>query len=67
MATGVLYRQYDHEAMAEVIKKVATKHVLIAGIKDWLIDYKFGKIIKRIEFPYREYTQQITLYDVSVT
>jgi len=38
---------------------------LIGGIKDWLINYNFGKEIKSIEFPYREFTQKMTIYEVS--
>ena len=64
MTTGTLYQQYDHQQIAKWIKESACKHILIAGIKDWLIDYDFGKIIQQKEFAYRQYIQKVTLYEV---
>jgi hypothetical protein len=65
MTTGTLYQQYDHAKMAEWIKNSASRHVLIAGIKTWLIPYTFGKIIYETEFSYREYAQKVTVYETS--
>ena len=65
ISTGTLYSQYDHKKIAEQIKESATKYIIISGIKDWLIDYDFGKIIYQTEFPYREYTQKLTIYEIS--
>jgi hypothetical protein len=65
VSTGTLYAQYDHEEMAELIKKYAGKHILISGIKDWLIDHDFGQKLKEIEFEYGQYTQRATLYLVA--
>jgi len=65
ISTGTLYQQYDHKAIYDTIIKSATHHILVGGIKDWLINYDFGKEIKTIEFPYREFIQKITLYEVS--
>jgi SAM-dependent methyltransferase len=63
MATGILYQQYDHEKFYKWIMEHSTKHILIAGIKDWLLPYDFdAKVINRAEFKYREFTQQVTLY-----
>ena len=65
ISTGTLYQQYDHEAIYKTIIEAASHHILIGGIKDWLIDYNFGKVIKTIEFPYREFIQKMTLYEIS--
>lgn len=65
VATGVLYQHYHFEEMLEVIKKHATKVVLIAGIKDWLVDTtQLGSLVYEEEFLYREYTQVIKIYEV---
>lgn len=64
VATGVLYQHYHFEEMLEIIKKHATKTILIAGIKDWLVDTtQLGSLVYEEEFPYREYTQVIKIYD----
>lgn len=65
IATGVLYQHYHFEEMLEIIKKHATKVILIAGIKDWLVDTtQLGSLVYEEEFPYREYTQVIKIYEV---
>ncbi len=65
VATGVLYQHYHFEEMLEIIKKHATKVILIAGIKDWLVDTtQLGSLVYEEEFPYREYTQVIKIYEV---
>ncbi len=65
MTTGTLYQQYNHEKIAEWIRRCAYRHVLVAGIKDWLIPYNFGTPIAAKEFQYRQYTQSVILYEVS--
>jgi trans-aconitate methyltransferase len=65
MTTGTLYQQYDHRQFKEWIESCSSKHILIAGIKDWLIHYDFGKIILEKEFSYREYTQRLVIYEIS--
>lgn len=65
MTNGTLYQQYDHRHIAKTIMSCAVKHVLIAGIKSWLIHYDFGKIVHDEEFQYREYTQRLIVYEVS--
>ena len=65
MTTGTLYQQYNHEQIAEWIRRAAYRHVLIAGIKDWLVPYNFGTPIAAKEFQYRQYTQSVILYEVS--
>jgi SAM-dependent methyltransferase len=62
ISTGTLYQQYNHNQIYDWIIASAKNHILIAGIKDWLIDYNFGMELKTLEFKYREYTQKITLY-----
>jgi hypothetical protein len=64
MTTGTLYQQYNHEQIAEWIRRSAYRHVLVAGIKDWLIPYNFGTPIAAKEFQYRQYTQSVILYEV---
>jgi hypothetical protein len=64
MTTGTLYEQYNHEQIAHWIKSSACRHILIAGIKDWLKPYVFGNVITQIEFSYRQFIQSVTLYEV---
>jgi len=62
ISTGTLYQQYNHKQIYDWVIASAKNHILIAGIKDWLVDYDFGMQLKTLEFKYREYTQKITLY-----
>jgi hypothetical protein len=64
VSTGTMYSQYDHEAIHKNIIKNATKHILISGIKEWILPKDFGKLIKQIEFPYFTYTQIASLYSI---
>lgn len=64
LTTGTLYTQYNHTQIADWIRCAASKHILVAGIKDWLIDYSFGKIIHESEFAYRQYTQKVIVYEL---
>lgn len=64
MTTGTLYSQYDHKQIKNWIVESSTKHILVGGIKTWLIDYNFGKIIFEKEFQYREFTQRIIIYEI---
>ena len=65
MTTGTLYPQYNHEQIVNWIKNCSCRHILIGGIKDWLMPYSFGNVIQKIEFPYREFTQSVVLYEIS--
>lgn len=65
MTTGTLYQQYDHKQIYDWVMSASSKHILIAGIKDWLQPYNFGTAMIVREFKYREYIQQVTLYEVS--
>jgi 2-polyprenyl-3-methyl-5-hydroxy-6-metoxy-1,4-benzoquinol methylase len=62
ISTGTLYEQYNHKQIYDWIISCAQHHILIAGIKEWIKPYDFGEKIKEVEFKYRDYTQQITLY-----
>lgn len=64
LTCGTLYKQYDHETIARWLK-TSKKYIVVAGIKDWLIPYDFGNLIFRQEFPYRQYTQQLSIYEVT--
>jgi hypothetical protein len=68
VTTGTLYPQYDHKQIYGWILEAASYHILVAGIKDWLMDYpfeRFCKVIDRKEFPYLNFTQQVTLYQIN--
>jgi hypothetical protein len=63
LATGVLYRQYDNQQVLNWISKHASKIILVAGIKDWLVDLSsLGEPVYVKEFSYREYTQEVRVY-----
>jgi hypothetical protein len=62
ISTGTMYQQYDHNLMYGYIIEAASKHILIAGMKEWIIPKNYGTIINQIEFPYRGLTQIVTLY-----
>jgi hypothetical protein len=64
ITTGTLYSQYDHETINKMILQYAEKYVLVAGIREWLINYSYGKELTTIIFPYREFTQKLTLYEL---
>lgn len=65
ISTGTLYEQYNHSHIASLISESASRHVLIAGIDDWLKPYSFGRVIKEVVFPYRQFKQRITLYEIT--
>lgn len=64
ITTGTLYSQYDHEGINKMILEYADKYVLVGGIQEWLIKYPYGKELTTITFPYREFTQKLTLYEL---
>jgi len=61
VCTGSLYRQYDHQQMIHWINQSASKDIIIAGIKDWLVTLPW-KEQKTETFPYREFEQKLTHY-----
>lgn len=68
IATGVLYKHYNHQHFLDIIKKHGNGTVLLSNIKDWLVDTtELGSPIYEEEYPYREYTQKLQIYDLSTT
>lgn len=65
MSTGTLYQQYDYQLITNWIKNHSNRHILVGGIKEWIIWSDFGKIINEVEFKYRQYTQILRLYEVT--
>lgn len=68
VTTGTLYPQYDHKLIYGWILEAASEHILVAGIKEWLIDYPFDKwckVLNRVEFSYMNFTQVATLYEIN--
>ena len=67
LATGVMYEQYDHVAINQMIHHAASEThgtmIMIAGIKDWLIPYSYGMIHRYYEIPYREYQHVISVWE----
>ena len=64
ISTGTLYQQYDHQSIYQMIMSCASEYILIAGISDWIINKDVGKHIQMSIFPYREFTQKMTLFHV---
>jgi len=67
ISTGTLYKQYDHEAIYKLVMQSASRFILVGGIEDWLIDYDFKRRVQFTVFPYREFTQKLTLYDLEIS
>lgn len=64
IATGVFYKQYDWEEMHEIVKNNATKVIVTSNIKSWEIPLEIDwKQTYYEEFPYREYTQVLRVYE----
>lgn len=64
-ASGILYDWYDWELFDALIKEHASKHVLVSGNQPHLLDIKYGELIDQKIFKYRQYTQEINLYEIS--
>ena len=66
VSTGTLYPQYDHKLIYEWIMEASSHHILIAGIKEWLMPYEFvfANLITEIEFKYLNFTQVARLYQI---
>lgn len=66
VATGVLYHHYDYRKMLEIIARCASHIVLTCNIKSWEVPEAslLGKEILTMEFPYRDWTQKLRLFDV---
>ena len=67
LATGVLYEQYDHAGINKMIHDGSSEthgtKVMVAGIKDWLKPYGFGRRIRHFEILYREYTHVFDVWE----
>jgi|TARA_R110000803_G_scaffold37598_13_gene81125 hypothetical protein len=67
LATGVLYAQYDHVGMDSLIRSASSEShgtiVFVAGIKDWLKPYNYGRLITEYELLYREYDHVIKVWE----
>ncbi len=67
LATGVLYSHYNWSYLFRLIREHAAKYVLTCHIKSWelLAVADIGKQIIEMEFPYRDFTQKLRIFDVS--
>lgn len=64
LATGVLYPQYDWQRFHGWINHHAQRYVLTSSIKDWEIPINCHKQVHEEEYPYREFTQILRIYEV---
>lgn len=66
--TGMLYQQYDYQQFIDWINDHATGIVLTSNIKEWERNMlPANKQIHYEEFPYREFTQALRVYDYALT
>ena len=66
VATGVLYSHYDTYLFMRLIKEHASKYVLVSGIDSWEhpLVKTIGNEIFSARFPYREWHQQLRVFEV---
>lgn len=68
IATGVLYQQYDWQTMTAWILSHANGVVITSHIASWEINQlPKEKLVYETEFPYREYTQHLCVYNFNET
>lgn len=65
LCTGCFYRQYDYEQLHEMVLDHAKGIILTCHIKSWEIPLPMYDPIYVEEFPYREYTEILKIYDLS--
>lgn len=67
IATGVMYIEYDYQQMLDAIKSHAKGIVILSNIKNLQVQAveQLGEPIYEEEYPYREYTQSLKVYDFS--
>ena len=69
VATGVLYNHYDWRGMVDLINAGASGIILTCNIKQWEVPAAWlgirGKQVFQAQFPYREWDQQLRVFDVS--
>ena len=65
VATGIFYQHYDFRKFLDIIKKHAKGTVLLSNIKAWEVPEvaELGTPIHVEEYPYREYTQILRIYE----
>lgn len=65
VATGIMYQHYDFRKFLDIIKKHAKGTVLLSNIKDWEVKEveELGTPIYTEEYPYRQYTQKLRIYE----
>lgn len=65
LASGVLYKQYNYEEIADIILKSATKRIVTCNIKGWEQDILPKEWeVSTFEFPYRKFIEVLRIYDV---
>ena len=66
IATGVLYPQYNAKEILDIIKTHASGTILLSNIADWEVKdvEELGVPLLVEEYPYREYTQRLRIYEV---
>lgn len=73
IATGVLYGHYDWPRFVEMIRRHATGTVLLCNILDWRVPAALTTmvgagdfvLVHGGEFKYREYTEEILIYETA--
>lgn len=64
LATGVMYKHYDYDRFLNIILNNASGTVLLSNIKEWEVDVsRLGTPVFQTEYPYREFTQSLKIYD----
>ncbi len=64
VACGVLYKEYEVEALLEAIKKHAGRIVLTCNIEGLEVNTLDFKVLEEFTFPYREYVEHLVIYEV---
>lgn len=69
ITTGTLYGHYDWQGMTDIIKRCASRIVIVSYIATWELPEAIaripGKQIEQIEFPYAEYIQRLRVFDLT--
>lgn len=65
LACGIMYKHYDWKKFIEIIKKHATDTIITCNIASWEVEEVagLGKQVFMKEFPYREYTQRLRVFE----
>lgn len=65
VATGIMYSHYNFRKFLDIIKKHTKGTVLLSNIKAWEVPEvaELGNPIHVEEYPYREYTQIMRIYE----